>query len=100
MKKPDVERKIAAENESPPTETTRAQTPPAAAKTASSVSVSGKDDVELIMKSIGERYRETRAMTVDFHKTVVVNVLFPILTALLGYIFANRERNEPNQGGK
>jgi hypothetical protein len=56
-----------------------------------------RDDVELVMKAVGERYRETRATTVDFHKTIVVNVLFPILTALLGYIFANREKNEPNQ---
>lgn len=52
-----------------------------------------RDDLEVVMKAVGDRYRDTRAMTVDFHKTVVVNVLFPILTALLGYIFASREKN-------
>lgn len=59
-----------------------------------------KDDVEALTKSVAEAYREARATTVEFHKTVIVNVLLPILAALLGYIFGNREKNGPNQAGK
>lgn len=59
-----------------------------------------KDELSAWTKSVSEAYRETRSTTIEFHKTIIVNVLFPILTALLGYIFANRERNDPNQNGK
>lgn len=59
-----------------------------------------KSGVEALTKSLSEAYRDTRATTIEFHKTVIINVLLPIITALLGYLFANREKNEPNQGGK
>jgi hypothetical protein len=95
MKAAAAETNTPVESASPLATQSPVQTAPAT-KTPNQPKVT-KDEVELIMKSVGERYRETRAMTVDFHKTVVVNVLFPILTALLGYIFANREKNEPNQ---
>jgi hypothetical protein len=56
-----------------------------------------KEDVEALTKSISEAYRDIRGATLEFHKTVIVNVLLPILTALLGYIFAKRERSESDQ---
>lgn len=59
-----------------------------------------KSDVDALTKSVSEAYRDTRAATIEFHKTVIINVLLPILTALLGFIFANREKNDPNQNGK
>jgi hypothetical protein len=58
-----------------------------------------KEDVEVLTRSVSEAYRETRTAALEFHKTVVVNVLFPILTALLGYIFASRDKNGPNHKG-
>lgn len=57
-----------------------------------------KQDIDALM-SVAEAYQETRAATIEFHKTVIINVLFPILTALLGYIFANREKNDSNRSG-
>ncbi len=59
-----------------------------------------KEDVDALTKSVAEAYRETRAATIEFHKTVIINVLFPILTALLGYIFANRGKNFTDKNGK
>ena len=59
-----------------------------------------KDNIDALTKSVSEAYRDTRAATIEFHKTVIINVLLPILTALLGYIFGNRENNEPNQNSK
>lgn len=56
--------------------------------------------LEAMTKSISEAYRDARSTSVEFHKTVIINVLLPILTALLGYIFANRERNDPSPDGK
>ena len=59
-----------------------------------------KDSIDALTRSVSEAYRDTRAATIEFHKTVIINVLLPILTALLGYIFGNREKNEPNQNSK
>jgi hypothetical protein len=59
-----------------------------------------KTEIGALTKTVAEAYHDTRTTTIEFHKTVIVNVLLPILTALLGYIFGNREKNEPNQSGK
>ena len=72
--------------------------PPILANANSETTAMTQQNIELLTKIVGDRYKDTRQITVDFHKTIVVNVLFPILTGLLGYIFANRERNEPRPG--
>lgn len=45
---------------------------------------------EAALKPIVDAFRQTRSDAIEFHKTVIVNVLLPVLTLLLGYIFANR----------
>jgi hypothetical protein len=57
-----------------------------------------KTDFQDLTKSVSDAYRDTRTATIEFPKTVIINVLLPILTALLGYLFGSKEKSDPNSG--
>ena len=46
---------------------------------------------EKIIQLISEQTSQTRAFILDISKSILLNLLLPILTATLGYIFGSRE---------
>jgi len=62
-------------------------------------SAPSKETVEAVLLPISAAYERSQSNAVQFHTVIIVNVLFPILTGLLGYIFANRTstRTSTNQ---
>lgn len=52
-----------------------------------------REEAESLVKTVYQPYRDAQISTIEFNRTVIINVLFPLLTALLGYIFAKGERD-------
>jgi hypothetical protein len=63
------------------------------AASASGSAAFDKEKVESLLLPLSAAYEKSQSGAVAFHQTVIVNVLLPVLTALLGYLFASRTKS-------
>jgi|ERR1039458_4762537 hypothetical protein len=55
------------------------------------------EQIQGITRAVVDAYKDSRSSIVDFHKTIITSIIFPILTALLGYTFAQKQAQRPDQ---
>jgi hypothetical protein len=58
------------------------------------------DSVKSLLDTVGSTQRDTRDFMLKVSQLILVSVLFPVLTALLGYIFGTQQAStQGNKGG-